>query len=471
MKAAIYCRVSTLEQAEQGYSLTAQQEKLEAYANGMGYSIFNVYVDDGFSGKNLQRPAMLKLIDDVKLKKVDIVLIYKLDRLSRKVKDVLELVELFEIYNVALFSLNENLDLSSPFGRAALKMSATFSELERETIVERMRMGKAQRAKQGSAMNHNMLPIGYDYDEKNKKFVPNQVEKEQVIKIYELYLQGLSIAQVSKYMHEHYVNRYGSYADRTSVAKVLSNPFCAGYFVYAGEIYRANNIEPIIDYETWIRAEAKRLKNKKALRRVSSPYLLTGLVRCGVCDRPYCAKKYNNEYTVKNGEKKQYLHFSYGCSARVKFDKKYYDKKCDNVLIEMDELNNYVTTAVKKLKFKQIKTATKRNSPIAEVEKDIENLNKENEKIINLYLKNLINQDKLESLISKNNAEIEKLTKSIERLKEDARKEDVELDVKEINDMIKNFDNLSHEEKRMLLRILIDSVVVYPDEIKINFKA
>ena len=83
----------------------------------------------------------------------------------------------------------------------------------------------------------------------------------------------------------------------------------------------------------------------------------------------------------------------------------------------------------------------------------------------------MINQDKLESLISKNNAEIEKLTKSIERLKEDARKEDVELDVKEINDMIKNFDNLTHEEKRLLLRILIDSVVVYPDEIKINFKA
>ena len=83
MKAAIYARVSTLEQAEQGYSLIAQQEKLEAYATGMGYSIFKNYVDDGFSGKSLERPAIINLINDVKNKKIDIVLIYKLDRLSR----------------------------------------------------------------------------------------------------------------------------------------------------------------------------------------------------------------------------------------------------------------------------------------------------------------------------------------------------------------------------------------------------
>lgn len=120
MKSAIYCRVSTLEQATEGYSIGVQKEKLSAYAAAQSYDVADIYSDEGFSGKDLHRPAMERLITDVENKRIDIVLIYKLDRLSRHVKDVLELVELFDKYSVTLYSLTENLDLSSPFGRAAL---------------------------------------------------------------------------------------------------------------------------------------------------------------------------------------------------------------------------------------------------------------------------------------------------------------------------------------------------------------
>ena len=116
-----------MEQATEGYSISVQKEKLQKYAEAQSYEVVGIYSDEGFSGKDLMRPEMDKLINDVKANKIDVVLIYKLDRLSRHVKDVLELVELFDKYKVALYSLNENLDLSSPFGRAALKMSATFS--------------------------------------------------------------------------------------------------------------------------------------------------------------------------------------------------------------------------------------------------------------------------------------------------------------------------------------------------------
>ena len=119
-KAALYVRVSTLEQAQEGYSVSVQKEKLTQYANAQSYDIAGIYSDEGFSGKDLFRPAMERLLNDVKAGKINIVLIYKLDRLSRHVKDVLELVELFDKFNVTLYSLNENLDLSSPFGRAAL---------------------------------------------------------------------------------------------------------------------------------------------------------------------------------------------------------------------------------------------------------------------------------------------------------------------------------------------------------------
>ncbi len=177
MRAAIYARVSTLEQATEGYSISVQKEKLQQYATAQSYEIIGTYSDEGFSGKDLMRPEMERLIADVKSNKVDVVLIYKLDRLSRHVKDVLELVELFDKYKVTLYSLTENLDLSSPFGRAALKMSATFSELERETIVERMEMGKAvpvrvnthARAKLRSVTNSTRKPTAWkSYPKKQK---------------------------------------------------------------------------------------------------------------------------------------------------------------------------------------------------------------------------------------------------------------------------------------------------------------
>ena len=112
MKAAIYARVSTLEQATEGYSIGVQKEKLAAYANAQGYTVSDIYSDEGFSGKDLKRPAMEKLLADVKQGKIGIVLIHKLDRLSRHVRDVLDLVELFDKYNVVLYSLSENFDRS-----------------------------------------------------------------------------------------------------------------------------------------------------------------------------------------------------------------------------------------------------------------------------------------------------------------------------------------------------------------------
>ena len=180
MKAAVYVRVSTLEQATDGYSIGVQKEKLNHYAVSQGYDIVNVYSDEGFSGKNLMRPAMMRLIDDIEQHRIDIVLIYKLDRLSRHVKDVLELVEKFDKYNVTLYSLSENIDLSSPFGRAALKMSATFSELERETIVERMEMGKTARAKSGRYSCPGKCPFGYRLNKEKDIFDIDTAEADAV---------------------------------------------------------------------------------------------------------------------------------------------------------------------------------------------------------------------------------------------------------------------------------------------------
>lgn len=463
LRSALYIRVSTLEQAKEGYSIQAQETKLTNYANGMGYKIVNKYIDDGFSGKSIEgRPAMQKLLNDIKLSKIDIVIMYKLDRLSRKVKDTLELVELFEKYNVTLFSLNENIDLSSPFGRAALKMSATFSELERETIVERFMMGKEQRVNNGLAMRNSTLPIGYDYDEKTKRFIVNEKEAEQIKKIFELYLKGWNMAQISRYMHQNYTNRYMSYNDRTAVGKVLRNPFSAGYFIYNGTVHKATNIDPIIDYKTWVQAEIMRLNTKKKLLMPTSPYLLTGLLYCGKCGGKYYAKKYKETRQLKKCDK-TYLRYRYGCEARVKFDPQYHQKRCDNDIILQSELDKIVIDNVKNLEFSEFKSPDNQLEQASILEIEITDLKHNIDKFLDLFESNIIDKAQLEARVNKNNKLIEQKQRLLEEQKENIEFKP-DLEIEKIKEKIKNFDNLSMVDKRVLLMSLIKKITICPNQ-------
>lgn len=468
MVAAIYCRVSTLEQAQDGYSLIAQEEKLKSYAKAMQYDIFPSYIDDGYSGSSINRPKLLQLIKDIKARKINIVLIYKLDRLSRSVKNVLELVELFEKYNVTLFSLSENLDLSSPFGRAALKMSATFSELERETIVERMMMGKAQRAKQGKAMRNNILPIGYDYDKETDTFIPNENEKEQVEKIFELYLKGWNFSQVSSYMHKNYKNRYGSYSERTSVKKVIDNPFSSGYFWYKGTLNKATNIIPIIPYETWLKAQTRRLEAKQKRFIPTSPYLLTGLIFCGKCGQRYVSKRYEHAQTRKSdGHTTKYCRECYGCCARVKREVSYIPDKCNNIIILQKELDDIVTSRLKQLEIESF-IFESGNDAINLIQMQITEIESKIDKLIDLYQEGLIKKDQLSNRLEQLEKDLNEKKMLLEN-ETNKVKEEPSINIDVVKEKVKDFDNLSLVDKRILLKAIIKKINIFPDKIDIEW--
>lgn len=140
VRAAIYVRVSTEEQAEHGISIPAQKSRLISYCKTQGWEIYDFFIDSGYSGKNLERPAMQRLIEDARNRKFNTALVLKLDRLSRRQKDVLCLLEdIFEPNNIGFKSATESFDTTTPFGKAALGMMAVFTQLERETIIERIR--------------------------------------------------------------------------------------------------------------------------------------------------------------------------------------------------------------------------------------------------------------------------------------------------------------------------------------------
>ncbi|GAB2716691.1 recombinase family protein [Paenibacillus thermoaerophilus] len=148
--AAIYVRVSTEEQATEGFSIQAQISELERYALQNNLEIVERYIDEGFSGKTIEgRPQMRRLLKEVSQGKFQSVLIYRTDRLSRKTKDSLEIIEILQKNNIQLFSITEKVDLSNPVGIAMFQIMSSINELERNTIITRVKMGMTERAKQG----------------------------------------------------------------------------------------------------------------------------------------------------------------------------------------------------------------------------------------------------------------------------------------------------------------------------------
>ena len=182
----LYVRVSTQEQAKEGYSIDEQIDRLKDYARAKGWIVVNVYVDGGYSGSNTNRPALKDMIKDVEAKKGDCVIVYKLDRLSRSQKDTLELIEdYFLTNNVDFVSMTENFDTSTPFGKAMIGILSVFAQLEREQIKERMSMGREGRAKEGKFHGGGYAPIGYDYVD--SQLIINEYEAMQIREIYKLY--------------------------------------------------------------------------------------------------------------------------------------------------------------------------------------------------------------------------------------------------------------------------------------------
>ena len=163
METAIYVRVSTEEQVKEGYSIRGQEQKLKDYARIKDWQIYDIYIDEGISGKNITaRPEINRLIEDVKQGNVKNVLVFKIDRLTRSTSDLIYLIDLFNEYNCAFNSLMESIDTQTASGRMFLKIIGIFAEFERENISERITLGRERKVKEGYSLCSHTASYGYD---------------------------------------------------------------------------------------------------------------------------------------------------------------------------------------------------------------------------------------------------------------------------------------------------------------------
>lgn len=246
---AIYIRVSTLDQAKEGYSLDAQEKSLRKWCIDKKYYIFDLYADKGISGKDIKhRPEMNRLLNDAQNGKFNIVLFWALSRFTRSVSDLYSTMEDFQKWNIDMVSYTESFDTSTPMGRAMIGIVGVFAQLERELTSERVRAAIEERACQGKRTCSEIL--GYDLDGKDS-FKINEKESEYVRFCFSEYLVRKNLSEVAaEAVKRGFTGKRGKKPTAWTVQKILTRPQYAGYNTYLGEIYKGN-YKPIIDLVTW----------------------------------------------------------------------------------------------------------------------------------------------------------------------------------------------------------------------------
>jgi len=441
-RVALYVRVSTEGQAEEGYSIDAQKKLLEAWCISKEVEEYEFFIDPGFSGSNLERPALQDMMNCVRRGEISHVAVYKLDRLSRSQKDTLFLIEdVFNKYDVGFVSLTENMDTSTPIGRAMLGIISAFAQLERETIKIRTRMGMKERVKSGLWMGGGKIPFGYDYDSEKGILVPND-DAPTVRKIYDMFLSGMSPSAIANELNLKY---------EKLVVQILKRKTNIGVINYKGEEYEGRH-EAIVDREIFDRSEDEFKRRARGMKS-ESRHLLSGLVYCGLCGARMRYQKWG-----KKG-------YKLVCYSQQK-SKPYlvHDPECKNEKVWADEVEDELLKDIFSLSLeKEIKSekVIKTQSQTVRLEK----------KLKRLYELWSDGNNALLDVIKDTEKKLERSKKADEeRLLNEANKEKKVTAISEIENVRDLWDTLDFSEKRHLVRTVVDKILVFGDKINIYYR-
>ena len=477
IRVALYIRVSTQEQAKEGYSIGEQTDRLKKFAEAHDWTIVNIYTDAGHSGANQDRPALQDMIEDIKAGKIDKVLVYKLDRLSRSQKDTLELIEDVFLENSCDFeSMTEKLDTATPHGRAMIGILAAFAQLEREMITERMSMGMDARIKEGKWRGGNQVPFGYDYEPALEKLVINEYEAMIVKEVFEAFNEGKSFYKISEEMIEKGNTFRNGKADQRTLRYMVKNKTYCGYQRHHQEWIKSLH-DPIIDEATYDKAqeiltEKKRRFDESGLKIGSEAVStnLAGLIYCARCGARY--SKY------KTGTKEYGFHLNYGCYSRHKKVKcMIKDPNCRNDHYRMEVLDNAVFEQIKKLKIdpdylQQLKKEAEKDDEVQKIhaiEGQIKQISNQLSRFMDLYGLGRYSLDELDKKTAPLTAQRTNLKKELERLKSSSKR----ITEEQVMKLVESFDEVLEkgtlQDRRFIIEQLINRIDIDGEEVTIHW--
>lgn len=455
-----YVRVSTENQLE-NYSIEEQTERLKAFCKAKDWKIVKFYSDAGYSGGNTNRPALQQLLSDIRLHKINMVVVYKLDRLSRSQKDTLMLIEdEFLSENVDFVSVSENFDTSTPFGRAMIGILSVFAQLEKDQITERFTMGRIGRSKAGYYHGGPTPPTGYNYID--GLLLVDKFKSAQVREVFERFLSGYSINSIQRYMSE----KYGGWSSHSLVINVLRNSVYIGKVKFKGREYDGVH-EAIISESTFQRVqelltseEREKLKTSSQKTPFRAGYLLSSLIYCGRCGAKYSAG-----------------HGYYKCYSRSKNDKKYIiDPTCKNKNWVIEDLDQKIIEELKKLKYKSgyldnlFDNRTLQQEPEGEDYKARINIIEiQISKLLDLYQIQNVPIEQISERVNNLQKEKELLISNLEQ-KPDNKQQTKEQFINKLKSLDEILTSGTIEEKRMFVSEMIKSIEIDGSVIQINWR-
>ncbi len=493
---AIYARVSTTEQAEEGYSIDEQIRVLREYCEREGYTIYDEYIDRGISGKNITaRPAVQRLLADADEKKFDVVFVWKMNRLARKSVDLMNMVEKFNSKNIAFRSYTEKYETETPTGKLQFQMMAAIAEYERNNIAENVKMGMIARAKEGKWNGGHIL--GYDVlevDGENKKrkntaLVINEREAHIIRTIFHMYTTGQGYKAIANFINRAgYRTKKNKTFSLNAIKTIVTNPVYAGYIRYNvrrdWNEKRRNNINPdpvivqgcheaIISEETWqIAQKVYKERTCKPNRIHDGEFPLTGIMRCPQCGAGMVVGRTTNR--TKSGEKRVLEYYVCGAwknkgtnacrSNGVRTD--YADPYVLNKIAELlhnEQLINELVVGINDKQSSMYEPIQKEND---RCENELVLLNRKLEKTWEAYMDELITKA---DYIEKSQAikqQMNEIKIVMEPLKEQLRGATItEITYEQVKVIFGNFDeafkqSLTREQRKRLLHLLIHQVTI-----------
>lgn len=484
-----YIRVSTERQVE-GYSIEGQITQIEQYCQFNGYELVDIYADRGISGKSMNRPELQRMLNDAKNGKLDCVMVYKTNRLARNTSDLLTIVEELHRQNVEFFSLSERMEVKNSTGKLMLQILASFSEFERNTILENIYTGQRQRALEGYYQGN--LPLGYNNIPDNKKeLMINQHEANIVKYIFESYAKGHGYRKIANALnHKGYVTKKGNPFSISAVTYILSNPFYIGKIQFAKykdwndkrrkglndkPVIAEGKHTPIISQDLWDKVQARKKQvSKKPQVHGKGTNILTGLISCPQCSAPMAASNTTN--TLKDGTKKRIRYYS--CSN---FRNKG-SKVCSANSVRADVIEKYVMDQILEIVksdkvLKQVVERVNQDSQIdmAALNHDIAYKQQQFDEI-NTKLKNLIqtiedNPDltyALKPTIHQYETQLNDITNQMNQLKHQQNQEKPSYDTKQVAVLLQrifqNIESMDKSQLKALYLTVIDRIDIRKDE-------
>lgn len=473
MTVALYVRVSTHEQAEEGYSIEQQTERLKMYAKAHDWNIYKIYTDPGFTGSNMERPALLQMLQDAAKGLFQILLVYKLDRLSRSQKDTLTIIEEKLLPNGCDFvSMSENFDTTTPLGKAMIGILAVFAQLEREQIKERMVMGREARAKKGLWHGGGEAPFGYIY--KDHQLIINDYEAMIVRRIFDLAHEGKSYHLIAQILNDEGYRTRETIWTGSTVRKIINKKVYAGLVSFGEDTYEGVH-DPIIDPERFNEVQKiKRIRTKdwndNGYNSWKATSCISGLVYCARCGRKYYIR---TNKCIKNNGKYQYIYKRFMCDGKDGTSNDKPVEKCKNKSWKKEKLIDLVLGEIRKLaldpdSIDKISDQPARKDDSKILKAEIKKIDAQISKLMDLYALESMPFEavkaKIDSLSEKKGA----LQAKIQKTKDDAqRKKNLKLIKKSFKQIPIILDNGTEEEIREIVLELIKKIEIDGDDVAI----